>query len=125
MLPEGAALAVLLPGCSHLLARGQRAASSQTASLGHQCWPRPSPGHPAASRQQAQALIALLWFLSFLFKNKTNKKKRGRRRALIASLQSRCVSPCLSAGHRAGTSRRGHARGLASRCLDMCFFSVS
>lgn len=36
--------------------------------------PTPSPGHPATSQQQAQALIALLWFLSLLFKNKTNKE---------------------------------------------------
>lgn len=97
--------------------------------------PTPSPGHPATSRRQAQALIALLWFLSVLFKTKPTNQT-GRRRALIASLQSHRVSPCLSGGHRAGTSRRGHvgrsapARGAtrgawrlgASTCVS---FSVS
>lgn len=97
--------------------------------------PPPSLGHPATSQQQAQALIALLSFLSLLFKNKTNQKKRQKKILNCFSPKSlrvpvserRAPGRHVPVGARRAQrpGLRGHVRGLASRCLDVCFFSVS
>lgn len=97
--------------------------------------PHTFSGPPCTSWQQAQALIALLWFLSLLFKNKTNKQKRQKKTSNCFSPKSLCVPVSerrapgrhvLVGAHGAQrSSSLGHARGLASRCLDVCFFSVS
>lgn len=76
----------------------------QTPTWDTRAGPHASPGRPATSRQQTLALISLLWFLCCL-----KRQKRGRRRDLTASPQSRGV---CHAGHRAGTAgARGAARG--------------
>lgn len=86
------------------------------SSWGFQCWPSPCLGRPALSRQQAQALITL-WFLSLLFKNKT-QQKRGRRRALTASLRSPCMCLRVAQASRSWQGTWGARHLGASPCVS-------
>lgn len=86
------------------------------SSWGFQCWPSPCLGRPALSQQQAQALITL-WFLSLLFKNKT-QQKRGRRRVLTASLRSPCVSLHVAQAGRSWQGTWGARHLGASPCIS-------